>query len=117
MCTLSTHPEDVMCGIYPLTSLHGGASNHYNVVQRDLVSGMRPPETTWTHLRPCGDLWSGVWASSRVYVYPIYVAQVQMGSPRRVPPERVSGTMRGIPPGKGCREVWIPRYVGHTMDI
>ena len=28
------HPEDVVCGMYPLTSLHGGASNHYNVVQR-----------------------------------------------------------------------------------
>ena len=32
MC-MYTHPEDVACGIVPLTSLHDGASNHYNVVQ------------------------------------------------------------------------------------
>ena len=41
---------------YPLTSLHDGASNHYNVVQGPNV-WMRPPETIWTHLDPSETLW------------------------------------------------------------
>ena len=29
---MSTHPEDVVCGMHnSLTGLHGGAANHYNV--------------------------------------------------------------------------------------
>ena len=66
-----------------------------NVAQRDLVSGMRSPETIWTHLRPCEPLEVGVvWRPLLGYMYTLYITYARA--------DDLSQTKRGSSEGALC---------------